>query len=185
MLAASMHRISYWPLSCRRLSAIVAIMGLSGCAAVVNTTYQVVAVDTVYLNGKVGGVRCKLHNDKGVYQVTTPGTVAVRRDYGDLIAVCEKEGLPSGIASFSSQTGGAVAGNVLVGGLLGVGVDTASGAAYDYPAVLRVMMGETNIGPIAGAGPSLNGLASAAAACNPHAGQQNAFPVPKVCNPGL
>ena len=32
------------------------------------------------------------------------------------------------------------AGNVLFGGLIGVGVDAADGAAYDYPSDIKVAM---------------------------------------------
>jgi hypothetical protein len=34
-------------------------------------------------------------------------------------------------------------GNILFGGIIGVGVDTATGAAYDYPTLITVQLGST------------------------------------------
>jgi hypothetical protein len=41
-----------------------------------------------------------------------------------------------------SSTKGMMAGNIVFGGFIGAGVDAASGAAYDYPALFQVMMGQ-------------------------------------------
>lgn len=121
----------------------VAATTLSGCASIVSGTTQVVSVETLSPEGKVDGAKCKLENDKGVFYVTTPGTVTVRRAYGDLNVTCDKQGVPSGVAKIKSTTKGMVAGNILFGGVIGAGVDMASGAAYDYPPMFSVMMQET------------------------------------------
>jgi hypothetical protein len=124
--------------------AVVAASGLTGCASIVSGTNQVVSVETLHAaSGKVDGAVCKLENDKGTYFVTTPGTVTVHRAYGDMNVKCEKAGIPAGLATVKSSTKGMMAGNLLFGGVIGAGVDAASGAAYDYPALFQVMMGET------------------------------------------
>ncbi|QYF94658.1 hypothetical protein KY495_05530 [Massilia sp. PAMC28688] len=120
-----------------------AVTTLSGCASIVSGTTQVVSVETLAHGARVDGATCTLTNDKGVYFVTTPGTVSVRRAYGDMNIKCEKAGVPTGLASFKSTTKGMVAGNILFGGVIGAGVDVASGAAYDYPVLFQVMMNET------------------------------------------
>jgi phosphoketolase len=43
----------------------------------------------------------------------------------------------------NSSTKGMAFGNILFGGPIGAGVDMASGAAYDYPNLITVMMGTT------------------------------------------
>jgi len=113
----------------------------TGCASIVNGTNQVVSVQTTSPTGDVGGATCKLENEKGVYYVTTPGTVTVHRAYGDMNVKCEKAGFTPALATFKSSTKGMLAGNILFGGVIGAGVDAASGAAYDYPALLQIMMG--------------------------------------------
>ena len=120
--------------------AMLAFTGLTGCASIVNGTNQVVSVETRATAGSVSGASCKLQNDKGVYYVTTPGTVTVHRAYGDMLVTCDKAGLPTTTASFKSSTKGMLAGNLVFGGVIGAGVDMASGAAYDYPALLQIIM---------------------------------------------
>jgi hypothetical protein len=122
--------------------AIAALSSLTGCASIVSGTSQVISVETLHSSGNVAGATCKLENDKGVYYVTTPGTVTVHRAYGDMNVKCEKPGFDTGLATVKSSTKGMMAGNILFGGVIGVGVDAASGAAYDYPALFQVMMGQ-------------------------------------------
>lgn len=118
---------------------------LTGCASIVSGTSQVVSVETLHSSGPVSGAVCKLENDKGVYYVTTPGTVTVHRAYGDLNVKCEKAGFDPGLATVKSSTKGMMAGNIVFGGFIGAGVDAASGAAYDYPPLFQVMMGQQSI----------------------------------------
>jgi hypothetical protein len=122
------------------LGVMLAFAGLTGCASIVNGTNQIVSVETLAATGSVSGASCKLQNDKGTYFVTTPGTVTVHRAYGDMVVTCDKSGLPTTTASFKSSTKGMLAGNLVFGGVIGAGVDMASGAAYDYPALLQIMM---------------------------------------------
>lgn len=131
-------------------ATIAIAASLTGCASIVSGTSQIVSVETLQSSGRVDGASCKLENDKGVYYVTTPGTVTVRRAYGDMTVRCEKAGVEPGIASIKSSTKGMAYGNILVGGVVGAGVDVATGAAYDYPNLFQIMMGQTtNIGPSA------------------------------------
>lgn len=118
---------------------------LTGCASIVSGTSQVVSVETLHPSGPVSGATCKLENDKGVYYVTTPGTVTIHRAYGDLIVKCEKSGFDPGLATVKSSTKGMMAGNIVFGGFIGAGVDAASGAAYDYPTLFQVMMGQQTL----------------------------------------
>jgi hypothetical protein len=124
------------------LGAMLAFAGLTGCASIVSGTNQLVSVETRAPSGAVSGASCKLQNDKGVYYVTTPGTVTVHRAYGDMLVTCDKSGLPTTTASFKSSTKAMLAGNIIFGGAIGAGVDMASGAAYDYPALLQIMMND-------------------------------------------
>jgi phosphoketolase len=59
-----------------------------------------------------------------------------------MLVTCDKSGMPTTTASFKSSTKGMLAGNIIFGGAIGAGVDMASGAAYDYPALLHIMMND-------------------------------------------
>src|SRR5689334_1937200 len=100
-----------------------ALASLTGCASIVSGTSQVISVETVHTSGNVAGATCKLENDKGVYYVTTPGTVTVHRAYGDMNVKCEKAGFDAGLATVKSSTKAMMAGNILFGGVIGAGVD--------------------------------------------------------------
>ncbi|WP_373379641.1 hypothetical protein [Cupriavidus nantongensis] len=82
-------------------------------------------------------------NSKGTFHVTTPGTATVSRAYGDLMVRCDKDGMETGQATVVSATKAMAFGNIIFGGAIGVAVDVSSGAAYDYPELIRVGMGET------------------------------------------
>lgn len=116
----------------------------SGCASIVTGHTQSVSVETRAKQGQaIPGASCKLTNNKGTWFVTTPGSVSVSRSYDDMIVNCEKEGLDAGVASVKSSTKGMAFGNIVFGGIIGAGIDVASGAAYDYPTLFTVLMGES------------------------------------------
>ena len=73
--------------------------------------------------------------------MTSPGSGVVNRSYEDLLIDCEKENQEPGLASVKSSTKAMAFGNILFGGVIGAGVDIASGAAYDYPTMITVLMG--------------------------------------------
>jgi hypothetical protein len=120
-----------------------AALQLGGCASIVTGHNQPLSVETRHGAQAVAGANCKLENDKGAWFVTTPGSVTVRRSYGDLNIRCEKPGLPPGSLAVQSSTKAMAFGNILFGGGIGAGVDVATGAAYDYPSLITVPMGES------------------------------------------
>lgn len=113
----------------------------TGCASIVTGHNQSLSVDTHSRGEPVAGAHCKLENDKGIWYATTPGTVVVRRSYEDLNVRCEKEGFQPGITAAKSTTKGMAFGNILFGGIIGAAVDAGSGAAYDYPGLIKVELG--------------------------------------------
>jgi hypothetical protein len=126
------------------LSVCVISSTLIGCASVTGTTGQSVSVETLSKSGvSVSGASCELINSKGKYFVNTPGTVPIRRSNDDMSVVCRKDGIEPGIATVVSETKGMMFGNILLGGGIGALVDHNTGAAYEYPSLIQVMMGTT------------------------------------------
>jgi uncharacterized protein YceK len=122
--------------------AVITITSFSGCASIVTGSNQSLSVESATQTGQnVVGATCKLVNDKGSWFLNTPGTVTVQRSYNDLNVACTKDGHEPGVAAVKSTTKGMMAGNILFGGIIGAGVDASTGAAYDYPSIIRVMMG--------------------------------------------
>lgn len=110
---------------------------LGGCASIVNGQNQSCSVTTP----GCPGASCELSNDKGKWYVSsTPASVTVNRSYSDLFVKCTKGSSPPAEASVSSKTKGMAFGNILLGGIIGAGVDVANGAAYDYPNEISLPM---------------------------------------------
>lgn len=110
-------------------------LSLCSCASIVSGTTQKVGVTT-----NVSGARCTLENPKGAWTVyDTPGTAEVEKARGPLDIECKKYGL-RGHQLVESTTEGMAFGNVVFGGIIGGGVDMATGAAYHYPSSVHVDM---------------------------------------------
>lgn len=147
----------------------------SGCASIVNGTTQIVTVETHRDHAPVEDASCELTNSKGSFHVRTPGTVPVSRAYGDLTVRCEKTGMDPGMATVASATKAMAFGNILFGGAIGAAVDTASGAAYDYPEIIRIEMG---FNVVRNGMPTPTGTITAATPPAPSAVVAAAVPVP-------
>lgn len=113
-----------------------------GCASITSDKTQPLAVTTQTSDGKlVEKAKCSLKNDKGNWQIETPGTIAVHRSAEDILVECKKEGLPDGIARGISRAAGGMWGNIVFGGGVGAIIDHSNGTGYNYPNDLLVTMG--------------------------------------------
>ena len=145
----------------RVFAAIAVASQLVGCASIVNGQNQSVSVEALAEAGSVAGATCKLSNNTGTWYITSPGSTMVQRSYEDLGVRCEKEPHDPGMVSVKSSTKAMAFGNILFGGVIGAGVDVATGAAYDYPTLITVVMGKsTAIGAPASAVPAASQPAS-------------------------
>ena len=123
----------------RFIVVLAATVMFSGCASIVSGHNQSLSVVANGNNANVVGAKCSLTNDKGQWFTTTPGSVTVRRSYGNLAVSCENAEF-AGVAQVKSTTKAMALGNIIFGGVIGVGVDVASGAAYDYPDLIAIQM---------------------------------------------
>jgi hypothetical protein len=124
-----------------KLSAIAAIaalgVALSGCATIVDGTHQSVSVNTT----PVQDSQCTLTNSQGTWYLKSPGSVEVHKTKTDLHIACTHDGYQPGDMVAVSKFGGATFGNIIAGGLIGAGVDAASGANYYYDTPITVPLG--------------------------------------------
>lgn len=124
------------------LVAILFAALVSGCASIITSGIQNISVQTLGPEGKeVRSAMCELQNSKGKWLVNSPGTVTVVQSNDDLQVLCNKETNEPGRASLVSSGKSVLLGNLIFGGGIGAIVDHNTGAAYEYPAFIQVLMG--------------------------------------------
>ncbi|MDB5946533.1 MAG: hypothetical protein JWQ33_1559 [Ramlibacter sp.] len=125
-----------------RLLVLLAGVALGGCASVSGGNVQKMYVQAQAPNGAaVTGADCVLSNDKGTWRVTAPGDTSVVRSNKRMEVKCDRSPLPQGVVSVESATRSAMYGNIILGGVVGAVIDHNSGAAYEYPEMIKVVMG--------------------------------------------
>lgn len=123
----------------KKILSCVAALALSGCASIVGSKLQPISVQSVMEGVEVSGVACTLTNDAGKWFVTTPGSVTIQKSTGDMAVDCAKDDL-RGHENLISKNNGAVWANILAGGGIGYIVDRNTGAGFDYPSTVIVVI---------------------------------------------
>ncbi|RMC30799.1 translation initiation factor 2 [Paracoccus alkanivorans] len=111
----------------KHIIAIGAAISLAGCATITRGTK-----DALVVNSTPGGAQVKMSD--GQTCDNTPCTFKVPRKSELNVLVTKERCKPQQIRVTNKVAGGggaAMAGNVLVGGLIGAGVDASSGAMLD------------------------------------------------------
>jgi TonB family protein len=118
------------------VAAAVVGITLSGCATIIKGSSQSIAITTP----PTTGADCVLSSKEGSWTVNSPGRVTVARSKEDILVHCSKTGFQEAAATIPSNFDGWTLGNLVVGGVIGVGVDAATGAINDYPHAFQVPM---------------------------------------------
>jgi len=120
-----------------RLAAIAALsLSLGACATVIKGGSQSVAITTP----PTTGANCTLSDSEGNWNVVSPGVVTVPRSKNNMAIRCTKEGWQDAAATIPSSFDGWTLGNLIIGGIIGIGVDAATGAINEYPNAFQVPM---------------------------------------------
>jgi hypothetical protein len=121
----------------RGFALIAVICFLNGCALILSGKSQTLTVES-----NPPGASCDLFREGRVIATVsaTPGAAMVEKTKRDISLVCKKEGYQDTTANLSSGLEGSVFGNILLGGFIGWGVDSAAGADNKYPAVTTVSL---------------------------------------------
>lgn len=117
-------------------SVLAASIAISGCATIVQGTTQSVSITTE----PADGAKCELRNSEGVWYLMSPGSAVVHKTKNDLAVTCKKDGYDDATLTVPSKFGATTAGNIIAGGIIGIGIDAASGANYHYSPSTAVQM---------------------------------------------
>jgi hypothetical protein len=118
--------------------AVLLSLGLvvSGCASIIKGSSQSIAISTPPTTGAL----CNLSSAQGNWGVMSPGVASVEKSKEDIQIHCMKPGWQDAASTIPSNFEGWTLGNIVFGGIIGVGVDAATGAINEYPHIFQVPM---------------------------------------------
>lgn len=121
----------------RLLVAALAACYTTGCATILSGKTQ-----TITIASNPPGAICELTRQAQVVGKInpTPGAAMVTKTKYDITVLCKKDGYQDATAYLKSGTEGSTFGNILLGGVVGWGIDSASGADNKYPDVTTVSL---------------------------------------------
>ena len=89
----------------------------------------------------VNGAMCQLQSPAiGTRTVQPPANIILPKSKHNVAVTCQAQCYAKGVGTLASHTEMMTAGNVLFGGLIGLGVDAASGAMNKYDPGVEVVM---------------------------------------------
>jgi hypothetical protein len=113
----------------------------AGCSTITTGTTQPVSIVTV----GVEGATCELTSPEvGTVTVVTPAQAVLPKSQHSVRVTCRKECYADGQGIINSTFEEMTAGNLLVGGVVGVAVDASSGAMNRYDNRVEVQMARNN-----------------------------------------
>lgn len=121
------------------LAMIALVLGLTACASAFNGNEQQITVVTT-----PDAAQCTLtrKDDGKIGEIdSTPGSAIIKRTSNDVIINCTKKGYKPTVFTDKSDVSAWTFGNDLVlGGVLGNGVDLVTGAAYAYDSPVEIKL---------------------------------------------
>lgn len=112
-------------------------ISLGGCATIISGDSEDISISTT----PNLDANCVASNSRGSWNVEhAPNNVMVKRSNSNLIVHCKTKDGYKGTRVVNSGIKSTAAGNLLLGGVIGGGIDAASGAAFDYPSDIIVPM---------------------------------------------
>mgnify|MGYP003647116121 FL=1 len=124
-----------------RILCLAFLSSLSaGCASVMEGSDHVININTTGCEDS--GIKiCTVMNSKGSSVITAPASTSVEKTRGALTITClSRDKSASGSLIVDSNYEAMNAGNLLLGGIIGLGVDAATGAMWKYPRAVVVPM---------------------------------------------
>jgi hypothetical protein len=117
--------------------SLCGLLLLSGCASVLHSDVQQVKV-TLLCKDQVLPATCVAQNARGNWHFLAPASIKVQKAMTPLSITCSSLYFPAITAVVPTEVNLSMAGNLLVGGLVGLGVDMYRGAGFAYNPDIRI-----------------------------------------------
>ena len=117
---------------------LLALAGtLSGCATLLDEDTQEISV-SLQCKERMVRAQCVAENSKGRWSFRAPGLVQVNNEFGDLNITCKVQYMPQFTVSVPSVPTWNLAGNILLGGLIGAAYDVHNNTGLKYPETVTI-----------------------------------------------
>ena len=117
---------------------LLALAGvLSGCATLLDEDTQEISV-SLQCKERMVRAQCVAENSKGRWSFRAPGLVQVNNDYGDLNITCKVQYMPHFTVSVPALPTWNLAGNLLLGGIIGAAYDLHNNTGLKYPETVNI-----------------------------------------------
>ena len=121
-----------------KLALALSIVGLlSGCASMLDEDTQVLPVNMQCYDKPVRA-QCVAENGRGRWAFQAPGTVEVKNEFGDLNITCKLPYSPQFTVAAPALPSWSMAGNLLLGGLVGAAYDVHNNTGLKYPETINI-----------------------------------------------
>jgi len=110
---------------------------LSACSTIIDGRSQELTINT-----NPAGAKCELHRKDLVIGTieSTPSSVYIEKTKYDIKVTCNKKGYQEATYLNRSGSAGATWGNIVAGGFIGWGVDSATGADNKYDSPINITL---------------------------------------------
>ena len=120
-----------------KLALLVLVGLLSGCATLLDEDIQEIAV-SLQCKERMVRAQCVAENSKGRWSFRAPGMVQVNNHIGDLNISCKVQYMPQFTVSVSAMPTWNMAGNILMGGIIGAAYDLHNNTGLKYPETVSI-----------------------------------------------
>ena len=129
-----------------KFASLASVLAIASCASIIEGSTDRVEVTTV---PQVNGAMCTMENSRGTSSLVTPGSAVIKKSKTDLKINCKDQASgATGTKTVESGMEGWFLGNIIFGGIIGGGVDAATGSMWEYPKDVSVnMVGAPQVQP--------------------------------------
>jgi hypothetical protein len=120
-----------------KLALLVLVGLLSGCATLLDEGTQEISV-SLQCKERMVRAQCVAENSKGRWSFRAPGMVQVNNHIGDLNISCKVQYMPQFTVSVSAMPTWNMAGNILLGGIIGAAYDLHNNTGFKYPETVSI-----------------------------------------------
>jgi hypothetical protein len=132
------HQLTIRSVSVKKLTIpVLCLVTLSACSSIIEGTSQEIAINT-----NPSGADCSIEREgMSIGRVNpTPGATTIQKTKHDITIRCNKDGYEEATYLNHSGAAGATFGNILAGGVIGWGIDSASGADNKYESPVNITL---------------------------------------------